>query len=131
MGRKPFRSSYLDWLAQVWERLGDLDCPDTGSDGPLQSSGFMLELRRLGRECQLMERTAHIQRSMGCLDGPLQERVRALLHDLQWLLQVSPSASPALARQCVRIAQDRVFDEVQVLALSAVDENQPQQMVFT
>jgi hypothetical protein len=129
MGRKPFRSSYLDWLALVWERLEELDCPDTGADGPLQSSGFMLELRRLGRECQLMERTAHIQCSMGRLEGSLQESVRALLHDLQWLLQVSPSASPALARQCVRIAQDRVFDEVQTLAQSAV-ETAPPRMAF-
>jgi hypothetical protein len=128
MGRKPFRSSYLDWLALVWERLEDLDCPDTDSEGPLQTSGFMLELRRLSRECQLMERTAHIQCSMGGLDALMQERVRVLLHDLHWLLQVSPSASPALARQCVRIAQDRVFDEVQVLALSAEVDTVPQRM---
>jgi hypothetical protein len=50
------------------------------------------------------------------VDTTLQERVPAILHDLQWLLQVSPTVSPALARQCVRIAQDRVFDEVQVLS---------------
>lgn len=119
MGRKPFRSSYLDWLALVWDRLENMDGPDTGSDGPLQSSGFMLELRRLSRECQLMERTAHIQRAMGSLEPELHERVRALLHDLHWLLQVSPAASPALARQCVRIAQDRIVDEAQVVAQSA------------
>ena len=128
MGRKPFRSSYLDWLALVWERLEDLDCPDTDSEGPLQTPGFMLELRRLGRECQLMERTAHIQCSLGALDALLQERVRALLHDLHWLLQVSPSASPVLARQCVRIAQDRVFDEVQALAQSAAVDTVLQRM---
>jgi hypothetical protein len=125
MGRKPFRSAYLDWLALVWDRLEALDCPDTGWDGPIQSSGFMLELRRLSRECQLMERTVHIQRSMGCIDAQLQENARTLLHDLHWLLQVSPSASPALARQCVRIAQDRVFDEVQVLAQPPVQMAPP------
>jgi hypothetical protein len=127
MGRKPFRSSYLDWLALVWERLEELDSPGTGSDGPMQSSGFMRELRQLGRECQLMERTAHIQRSMGFVDEQMHERLRALMQDLQWLLQVSPSASPALARQCVRIAQDRVFDEVQVLAQSA-ESTAPRQL---
>jgi ABC-type phosphonate transport system ATPase subunit len=125
MGRQPFRSSYLDWLALVWERLEELDCPDTGSDGPIQSSGFMLELLRIRRECQLMERTAHIQHSMGRVDATLQTRLRTLLHDLHWLLQVSPSASPALARQCVRIAQDRVSDEVQELARSAAVESAP------
>jgi hypothetical protein len=125
MGRQPFRSAYLDWLALVWERLEDLDCPDSAADGPMQSSGFMLELRRLSRECQLMERTAHIQRCMGHVEAPLQERVRTLVHDLQWLLQVSPSASPVLARQCVRIAQDRVFDEVQVLAQIATQNTAP------
>ena len=119
MGRKPFRSSYMDWLSLVWKRLDELDCPDTGSDGPIQSSGFMLELRRLSRECQLMERTAHIQRSMGSVEPALQQSVRALLHDLHWLLQVSPAASPVLARQCVRMAQDRVIEEVQLLAQSA------------
>ena len=108
----------MDWLGLVWERLEELDSPDADHDGPLQSSGFMLELRRLSRECQLMERTAHIQCAMGSLDTSLQDSVRALLHDLRWLLQVSPSASPALARQCVRMAQDRVFEEVQVLAQS-------------
>jgi hypothetical protein len=124
MGRQTFRSSYLDWLALVWERLEELDCPDTGSDGPRQSSGFMLELLRIRRECQLMVRTAHIQHSMGRVEAALQVRVSALLHDLRWLLQVSPSASPALARQCVRIAQDRVSDEVQALAQSAQVEGE-------
>ncbi|MEO8313555.1 MAG: hypothetical protein ABI645_02060 [Pseudomonadota bacterium] len=124
MGRKPFRYSYLDWLVLVSERLEDLDCT-AESDGPMQSSGFMLELRRLSRECQLMERTTHIQRSMGNVEALLQQRVRALLHDLHWLLQVSPAASPALARQCVRIAQDRVFDEVQRLAQTAVEIEEP------
>jgi hypothetical protein len=127
MGRKPFRSSCLDWLALVWERLEELDSPDTGSDGPMQSLGFIRELRQLGRECQLMERTAHIQRSMGFVDEQLHARLRALMQDLQWLLQVSPSASPALARQCVRMAQDRVFDEVQVLAQSA-ESTAPRQL---
>jgi hypothetical protein len=130
MGRKPFRSSYLDWLALVWERLEELDCPDTGSDGPIQSSGFMLELRRLSRECQLMERTAHIQRSMGCVEPQMQQSVRTLLHDLHWLLQVSPSASPALARQCVRMAQDRVFDEVQVLAQPTARMDPPRMAIM-
>jgi len=115
----------MDWLTLVWNRLEELDCPETGSDGPIQSSGFMLELRRLSRECQLMERTAHIQRSMGSVEGTLQQSVRSLLHDLQWLLQVSPAASPALARQCVRMAQDRVFDEVQLLAQTAASEATP------
>jgi hypothetical protein len=125
MGRQPFRSAYLDWLSLVWERLEDLDCPDADSDGPMQSSVFMLELRRISRECQLMERTAHINRCMGYVEAPLLDRVRTLLHDLQWLLQVSPSASPVLARQCVRIAQDRVFDEVQVLAQMATGITSP------
>lgn len=120
MGRKPFRSSCLDWLALVWDRLEDLDSP-AGSDGPLQSSGFMLELRRINRECQLMDRTVHIQHVMGYVDAPLLHRMRAVLHDLQWLLQVSPSASPALARQCVRMAQDRLFDELQQLAQCATE----------
>ena len=129
MGRKPFRSSYMDWLALVWSRLEELDCPDTGSDGPIQSSVFMLELRRLSRECQLMQRTAHIQCSMGAVEATLQQSVRSLLHDLHWLLQVSPAASPVLARQCVRMAQDRVFDEVQLLAQSA-DRVAPPRMAF-
>lgn len=116
MGRKPFRSAWMSWLTTVCERLEELEWPDSGQDGPIQSSRFMLELRRLRRECQLMERTVHIQCSMGFLEPELQDRARTLLHDLGWLLQVSPSASPALALQCVRIVQDRVFDEVQVLA---------------
>jgi hypothetical protein len=79
----------------------------------------MLELRLLRRESQLLERSVHIQRTMGQLGPQLQERVRALLHDLQWLLQISPSASPVLARQCVRIAADRIFDEVQAISAAA------------
>ena len=106
----------MAWLSTIWARLDELDWPDNGSDGLIQSPGFMLELRRLRRECQLMERTVHTQAAMGFLEPDLQDRARMLLHDLGWLLQVSPSASPALALQCVRIVQDRVFDEVQVLA---------------
>jgi hypothetical protein len=116
MGRKPFRSAWMTWLSSIWERLEELDWPDHESDGLIQSPRFMLELRRLRRECQLMERTVHFQGSMGFLEPELQDRARMLLHDLGWLLQVSPSASPALALQCVRIVQDRVFDEVQGLA---------------
>jgi hypothetical protein len=115
MGRQSFRSGWMAWLSMIWERLEVLDGPDSFSDAPIQPSGFMAELWRLRREFQLMERSAHIQCSMGLVDMELRERVPALLHDLQWLLHVSPTVSPALARQCVRIAQDRVFDEVQAL----------------
>lgn len=109
MGRHPFRSAWLAWLSLVWERLEELDCADDLSDAAIQSTAFVLELRRLRREFQLMERSAHIQCSMGLVDPELRAHVPALLHDLSWLLQVSPTVSPALARQCVRIAQDRVF----------------------
>lgn len=130
MGRKPFRSDYLAWLSLVWERLEDMG-PDSDTDAPLQSSGFMLELRRLRRECQLMERTAHVQGCMGYLEPQMHERVRTLLHDLQWLLQVSPSASPALARQCVLMARDRVFDEVQVVTQITACEPLQQPLVVS
>jgi hypothetical protein len=121
----------MAWLSAIWERLEELDWPDNSSDGLIQSPGFMLVLRRLRRECQLMERTVHIQASMGFLEPELQDRARVLLHDLGWLLQVSPSASPALALQCVRIVQDRVFDEVQVLAQSTATEYPPTRMALT
>jgi hypothetical protein len=121
MGRQSFRSGWMAWLSMIWERLEALDGPDSFSDAPFQSSGFMLELRRLRRECQLTDRIARIQCSMGLVDMELRERVPALLHDLSWLLQVSPTVSPALARQCVRIAQDRVHDEVQVLSHQSAD----------
>ena len=103
----------------MWERLDALDWPEDVTEGPTQSSVFMLELWRVRRECQLLKRTVHIQHSMGLLDLPLHHRVCALLHDLQWLLQVSPAASPALARQCVRIVQDRLFDEMQLMDIKA------------
>jgi hypothetical protein len=123
MGRQSFRSGWMAWLSMIWERLEALDGPDSFSDAPIQSSSFTLELWRLRREFQLMERSAHIQCSMGLVDSTLRERVPAFLHDLQWLLHVSPTVSPAMARQCVRMAQDRVFDEVQVLSRhDAADE---------
>lgn len=131
MARQPFRSAWMSWLSTVRERLEELEWPDRGSDGPIQSTTFMLELRRLRRECQLMVRTVNIQCSMGFVEQDLQDRVRWLLHDLNWLLQVSPSASPALAMQCVRIVQDRILEEVQVLSQCAAVETGPLRMAAT
>lgn len=115
MGRQSFRSAWLSWLSLIRDRLEALDGSDSFSDAPVQPSSFTLELWRLRREFQLMERSVRIQCSMGLVDTELRERVPVLLRDLQWLLQVSPSVSPAMAKQCVRIALDRVSGEAEAL----------------
>jgi hypothetical protein len=115
-GSKPFRLAYLGWLGLVWERLEVLDSPDVDADGPRQSAAFVVELTRLRREFKMLESALHTQCSMGRVGPKLEQNVRTLLHDLHWLLHVSPSASPVLARQCVRIAQDRVYEEVELVS---------------
>jgi hypothetical protein len=45
---------------------------------------------------------------------PQHTRAAACLQDLHWLLDISPSAPPALARQCLRMGQDRIAEEVRL-----------------
>jgi hypothetical protein len=112
-GSAHFRSAYLAWLVLIRDRLEAMESVDGESDGLVQSREFTRELWRLRQECQLLHRTVQIQRLTGQLVHDLEARTSAFLHDLRWLLDISPSAPPALARQCLRIAQDRIFEEAQ------------------
>lgn len=113
-------SSYLEWLGLTWEHLEDLDAADADVDFPAQSPVFTRALYRMRRECEILASSVGTQHAMGTIDAMFAARVCHLLHDLRWILEVSPAAPPALARQCVRMGQDRIFAEVQEMhALAA------------
>jgi hypothetical protein len=111
-GSEPFRSAYLTWLALIWCRLEEMESFDGEADGLAQPREFARELWRLRRECELLVHSMHTQRQCGRLAPEQEARAAALLHDLTWLLDISPAAPPALARQCLRIAQDRISEEL-------------------
>jgi len=114
-GSDSFPSAFLDWLALVDGRLEAIE-PSTGElDGICQSREFARELWRLRRECEVLHQSLGALVQNGQLGEAQGVQIGALLHDLRWLLEVSPSAPPALARQCVRIAQDRIADEARGL----------------
>jgi hypothetical protein len=109
-------SAYLAWLALVWEGLEALDQQDSESEGTAQSPAFVRELLRLRQECRSFSAATRWRLSSGLVSESEHERIQRLLRDLQWLLDVAPPAPPVLAKQCVRMAQDRIFDEVQQLS---------------
>lgn len=116
VGSHYFPSAFLDWLALVQTRLDAIECCAGESDGTSQSREFAGGLWRLRRECEVLHRSLDALLHSGQLSQGQCDRMRALLHDLRWLLEISPAAPPALARQCVRIAQDRIDEEVREVA---------------
>ena len=108
-------SAYLAWLALVWESLEVLDQQDPESEGNTQSQAFVMELLRIRQECRSSSAASRWRLKSGLVSESGHERLQRLLRDLEWLLDVAPLAPPVLAKQCVRIAQDRIFDEVQQL----------------
>lgn len=111
-GALSFPPAFLDWLALVWGRLDAIGAQEGESDGTSQSREFAREIWRLRRECEVLQRSLDVLVLNGQL-GPAQHAgMCVVLHDLRWLLEISPSAPPALARQCARIAQDRIFEEI-------------------
>jgi len=114
-------SAYLAWLALVWEGLESLDQQDPESEGNLQSQAFVVELMRLRQECRSLSAATRWRFTSGLVTQPEHDRVQLLLRDLQWLLDVAPPAPPVLAKQCVRIAQDRIFDEVERLSVDGAE----------
>jgi hypothetical protein len=114
-GSKSFPSAFLDWLALVNGRLEAIEPSAGETDGICQSRDFARELWRLRRECEVLHQSLGALVQNGQLGESQGVKAGALLHDLRWLLEISPSAPPALARQCVLIAQDRIADEVQAI----------------
>jgi hypothetical protein len=105
-------SAYLGWLALVWDGLDCLEQQDPESEGFAQHQDFVFELPRLRQECRALGLSLHRRFASGLIGKTDHERMQRLLRDLLWLLDVPTAAPPALARQCVRIAQDRIADEV-------------------
>jgi hypothetical protein len=117
-GRESFQSAFLDWLAMISGRIEALQS-GVAEDGLSQSWSFASELWRLRRECEVLQRSLEALVLNGQLGHGQKAGTFELLHDLRWLLEISPSAPPALARQCLRIAQDRIAEEADVLCASA------------
>jgi hypothetical protein len=110
VGHDPFPLAFLDWLALISSRLEAIESFSGESDGLSPSREFARELWRLRRECEVLDGSLDALVHNGQLGAIQRAQIRELLHDLRWLLEISPSAPPALARQCVRIAQDRIAD---------------------
>jgi hypothetical protein len=110
-GSEHFRSAYSAWLALIRARLEALEYSDGESDGLAQSQWNVRQLWRLRRECEVLQYSLRAQRLNGRLEMEQEARASSLLHDLCWLLDISPAAPPALARQCLRMAQDRISEE--------------------
>jgi hypothetical protein len=108
-----FLPAYRAWIAIVRERLASLDDREVGLEECVLPSDFTLELYRLRRECTVLDQSVRTRRALGLVEPALQVRASELLHDLRWLLGISPLAPPALARQCIRMALDRIGDELQ------------------
>jgi len=111
-GIEPLPPEFLDWLDYVQERLvrlesGRLEFPT------VPSRGIASHLWRLRQECQRLHGTLGVLVDSGQIRSAIRPRMEKLLGDLSWLLEVSPWASPVLARQCIRIARDRIQDEAQ------------------
>jgi hypothetical protein len=112
-GSEHFRSAYFSWLCLVRDRLEAMEYSAGDSEGIAQSRELARELWLLRRECELLLHSLHGQRLRGQLSREDEARATRFLHDAHWLLDISPSAPPALARQCLRIAQDRIAEEAQ------------------
>jgi hypothetical protein len=120
----PLHSAYLAWLALVWDSLDALEQRDPESEGFAQHQDFVVELPRLRQECRALAFSLHRRFASGLIAKADHERMQRLLRDLLWLLDVPTAAPPALAKQCVRIALDRIADEVQ-----QVNADHPAQIV--
>jgi len=110
--RDPLPPAFLDWLDQVQQQLVHLECENMGVGGG-SCRGVAGDLWRLRRECDVLNRCLVILVESGQLRQGQRNRMSTLLGDLCWLLEVSPVASPVIARQCVRIARDRIQSEAQ------------------
>lgn len=106
-------SQYLAWLALVWDSLDALEQQDPESEGFAQHQAFVSEMPRLRQECRALGFSLRRRFAAGLLSKADHDRVQRLVRDLLWLLDVPTAAPPALAKQCVRMAQDRIADEVQ------------------
>jgi len=112
-------SAYLGWLALVWDSLDNLEQQGPESEGTAQHQDFVFEVLRLRQECRALGISLRRRFASGLVPRADHEGMQRLLRDLLWLLDVPPAAPPALARQCVRMAQDRVVDEVQQVSADA------------
>jgi hypothetical protein len=112
-------SAYLGWLALVWDSLDALEQQGLESEGASQHQDFVFEMLRLRQECRALGISLRRRFASGLFPRADHDRMQRLLRDLLWLLDVPPAAPPALAKQCVRMAQDRIVDEVQQVSTDA------------
>jgi hypothetical protein len=115
VGRNSFPLAFLDWLALISSRLEVIESSAGESEGISPLREFARELWRVRRECEVLDLSLDALVQNGQIRAIQRAQIRELLHDLRWLLEISPYAPPALVRQCVRIAQDRIADEAHAL----------------
>ena len=115
-----FGASYLALLAALWLEFEALlsalsSCSDQAALGCAESRAEIvrLELVLLREACE--------RPPVRALLGPEQRfRVRALIDDLRWLIDLAaPAAATTKVRTALERAQNRLYDEARHLALEA------------